>query len=390
MEYQSKQLLDESKVAIQAFRLIEQKNEKGKLDGFDVPEYVVKAQILAGGRGKGHFDNGFKGGVHITKQKEEAYKLADQMIGHKLITKQTPTDGCLVKQVMVARSVDIVRETYFSIVMDREHNGPVIIASPAGGMDIEAVAEETPEKILTLPVDIQQGMTRETAEKIAKFLEFKDPSLETKAADEIQKIWQLFLKVDATQIEINPLAETADKQVISVDAKFNFDDNAEFRQKRIFEMGDDSDSDPKELEAQKYNLNYIAMEGNIGCLVNGAGLAMATMDVIHLKNGKPANFLDVGGSVKEDQVLKAFQILVSDKNVKSILVNVFGGIVNCATIANGIVNASKVMNLKIPVVVRLEGTNVEAARKILKDSGMKIETAGDLDDAATKAVRSIQ
>ena len=390
MEYQSKQLLDESKVAIQAFRLIEQKNEKGKLDGFDVPEYVVKAQILAGGRGKGHFDNGFKGGVHITKQKEEAYKLADQMIGHKLITKQTPTDGCLVKQVMVARSVDIVRETYFSIVMDREHNGPVIIASPAGGMDIEAVAEETPEKILTLPVDIQQGMTRETAEKIAKFLEFKDPSLETKAADEIQKIWQLFLKVDATQIEINPLAETADKQVISVDAKFNFDDNAEFRQKRIFEMGDDSDSDPKELEAQKYNLNYIAMEGNIGCLVNGAGLAMATMDVIHLKNGKPANFLDVGGSVKEDQVLKAFQILVSDKNVKSILVNVFGGIVNCATIANGIVNASKVMNLQIPVVVRLEGTNVEAARKILKDSGMKIETAGDLDDAATKAVRSIQ
>lgn len=390
LEYQSKQLLDESKVAIQAFRLIESKNEKGKLDGFDVPEYVVKAQILAGGRGKGHFDNGFKGGVHITSKKDEALQLADKMIGHKLITKQTPEDGILVKQVMVAKSVDIVRETYFSIVMDREHNGPVIIASPAGGMDIEAVAEETPDKILTLPVDIQEGLTRETAIRIAKFLEFNDKSLESKAADEIQKIWQLFLNVDATQIEINPLAETKDKQVISVDAKFNFDDNAEFRQKRIFEMGDDSESDPKEVEAQKYNLNYIAMDGNIGCLVNGAGLAMATMDIIKLNKGNPANFLDVGGSVKEDQVLKAFQILVSDNNVKAILVNVFGGIVNCATIANGIVNASKVMNLQIPVVVRLEGTNVDAARKILKDSGMAIETAQDLDDAAAKAVRSIQ
>lgn len=234
LEYQSKQLLDESKVAIQAFRLIEEKNDKKKLDDFNVPEYVVKAQILAGGRGKGHFDNGFKGGVHITKLKDEALKLADQMIGHKLITKQTPEAGILVKQVMVARSVDIVRETYFSIVMDREHNGPVIIASPAGGMDIEQVAEDTPEKILTMAVDIQQGLSRESAEKIAKFLEFNDKSLEGKAADEIEKIWKLFLKVDATQIEINPLAETADKQVISVDAKFNFDDNAAFRQVFLF------------------------------------------------------------------------------------------------------------------------------------------------------------
>lgn len=390
LEYQSKQLLDESKVAIQAFRLIETKNDKKKLDDFNVPEYVVKAQILAGGRGKGHFSNGFKGGVHITKVKEQALQLADQMLGHNLITKQTPEGGILVKQVMVARSVDIVRETYFSIVMDREYNGPVIIASPAGGMDIEAVAEETPNKILTMPVDIKEGLTRAMAEKIARFLQFNDTSLEAKAADEIQKIWQLFLKVDATQIEINPLAETADKQIISVDAKFNFDDNAEYRQKRIFEMGDDTEADPKEVEAQKYNLNYIAMDGNIGCLVNGAGLAMATMDIIKLNNGSPANFLDVGGSVKEEQVLKAFQILVSDTNVKAILVNVFGGIVNCATIANGIVNASKVMNLQIPVVVRLEGTNVDAARKILKDSGMAIETAKDLDDAAAKAVRSIK
>lgn len=390
LEYQSKQLLEESKVAIQSFRLIEKRQDNSKLDGFNVPEYVVKAQILAGGRGKGHFDNGFKGGVHITREKEQALQLADQMIGHRLITKQTPEEGCLVKQVMVARSVDIVRETYFSIVMDREHNGPVIIASPAGGMDIEAVAEETPDKIMTTPVDIKLGLTREMAEKIATFLEFKDPALKTKAADEIQKIWELFLKVDATQIEINPLAETADKQVISVDAKLNFDDNAQFRQKRIFEMDDSTESDPREVEAQKHNLNYIAMTGSIGCLVNGAGLAMATMDIIKLKNGSPANFLDVGGSVKEDQVLKAFQIIASDTNVKAILVNVFGGIVNCATIANGVVNASKTINLKIPVVVRLEGTNVDEARRILKDSGLAILTAKDLEEAAEKAVKAIQ
>lgn len=389
MEYQSKQILDESSVAIQKFRVVEAKDEHVKLEGFDVPEYVIKAQILAGGRGKGHFTNGFKGGVHITKQKKEAIDLANKMIGQMLITKQTPPEGILVKKVMIARSVDITRETYFSIVMDREHNGPVIIASPAGGMDIEAVAEETPEKIMTVPVDIHEGLKPETALKIARFLEFNQ-TLEAKATDEILKIFKLFLKVDATQIEINPLAETVDGQVISVDAKFNFDDNASFRQKQIFSLEDGSETDPKELEASKYNLNYIAMDGNIGCLVNGAGLAMATMDIIKLNNGNPANFLDVGGSVKEDQVLKAFQILVSDKNVKAILVNVFGGIVNCATIANGIVNASKTINLKIPVVVRLEGTNVGEARKILKDSGLAILTAKDLDDAASKAVKSIQ
>uniref|UniRef100_A0A1L8E0V7 Succinate--CoA ligase [GDP-forming] subunit beta, mitochondrial n=1 Tax=Nyssomyia neivai TaxID=330878 RepID=A0A1L8E0V7_9DIPT len=388
LEYQSKQLLDDAGVSIQKFRMLAAKNDAEQLRDFQVPEYVVKAQILAGGRGKGHFDNGFKGGVHLTRKAEEAVSLADRMLGQKLITKQTPKEGILVRKVMVAKSVDIVRETYLCILMDRDHNGPVLIASPAGGMDIEAVAEETPEKIKTLPIDINRGITREQSLSVAEFLAFKG-ALREKAAQEIEKLWGLFLKVDAVQIEINPLAETADGEVISVDAKLNFDDNAQFRQRKIFDMEEETEADAQEAEAAKYNLNYISMDGNIGCLVNGAGLAMATMDIIKLSGGNPANFLDVGGGVKEDQVLKAFQILMSDTKVKAILVNVFGGIVNCETIANGVVNACKVMDLKIPVVVRLAGTNAEEARNIVLSSGLNLIPASDLDDAAVKAVKSL-
>jgi succinyl-CoA synthetase beta subunit len=286
-----------------------------------VKEFVVKAQILAGGRGKGHFDNGFKGGVHLTTDKSEAYQLAEKMLGNRLITNQTPESGIEVKKVMIADSVNIVR-----ILLDREHNGAVCIASECGGMDIEKVAHETPEKVKTVAIDPVTGLSHATALDLSEFLGFKG-SLKEKAAHEIEKLYELFGKVDAVQIEINPLAETDDGRVISVDAKLNFDDNAQFRQKEIFEMEDTSESDPKEVEASKYNLNYISMEGgNIGCMVNGAGLAMATMDIIKLNNGNPANFLDVGGNVKEDQVLKAFQIITSDKNVKAILINVFGGI----------------------------------------------------------------
>ncbi|XP_055676665.1 succinate--CoA ligase [GDP-forming] subunit beta, mitochondrial [Lutzomyia longipalpis] len=389
LEYQSKQLLDESGVSIQKFRMLEEKrNDADQLKDFQVPEYVVKAQILAGGRGKGHFDNGFKGGVHLTRKAEEAVSLANKMLGQKLITKQTPEDGILVRKVMVAKSVDIVRETYLCILMDRAHNGPVLIASPAGGMDIEAVAEETPDKIKTLPIDITRGVTREQSLSVAEFLEFKG-SLREKAAQEIEKLWQLFLKVDAVQIEINPLAETKEGEVISVDAKLNFDDHAKFRQQRIFDMEEETEGDVQEVEAAKYNLNYISMDGNIGCLVNGAGLAMATMDIIKLNGGNPANFLDVGGGVNEDQVLKAFQILLSDSKVKIIVVNVFGGIVNCSTIANGVVNACKTIDLKIPVVVRLAGTNAEEARQIVLSSGLNLIPATDLDDAAVKAVKAL-
>lgn len=356
----------------------------------DVSEYVVKAQILAGGRGKGHFDNGFKGGVHLTKDKKEAINLVGKMLHHKLITNQTPANGIEVKKVMVADSINIVRETYFCILLDREHNGTVLIASEAGGMDIEQVAKETPEKIKTISVNPVDGLHRNKALELADFLGFKG-ELKEKAANEIEKLYQLFIKVDAVQIEINPLAETDDGRVISVDAKLNFDDNAQFRQKEIFDMEDTSESDPKEVEANKYNLSYISMEGgNIGCMVNGAGLAMATMDIIKLNNGQPANFLDVGGNVKEDQVLKAFQIITSDKNVKSILVNIFGGIVRCDIIANGIIKATQTANIDVPLIVRLEGNNADVARKILKNSGLNIQTATDLDDAARKAVSSLK
>lgn len=387
LEYQSKHLLQKNQVAIQDFCVVDA-TDKSSFEKFNVNEYVVKAQILAGGRGKGHFDNGFKGGVHVTRNRNEVLKITNSMLGNKLITKQTPNDGIEVHKVMVAQSVNIIRETYLCILLDREYNGPVLVASPAGGVDIEAVAEKTPHLLKTVPIDIFTGVTDDMANTIADFLEFEGP-LKSLAAQEIKKLWKLFKKVDAVQLEINPLVETDDGQVISVDAKLNFDDNASFRQKEIFAMDDVSESDPREVEAAKHNLNYIGMTGNIGCLVNGAGLAMATMDIIKLHGGDPANFLDVGGNVKEDQVLSAFQILSSDKNVRAILVNVFGGIVNCATIAKGIVGASKTMNLNIPLVVRLEGTNVTEAKKIIKDSGLKILAASDLEDAAKKAVKSI-
>ncbi|KAM8710423.1 hypothetical protein ACLKA7_017096 [Drosophila subpalustris] len=390
LEFQSKDLLQKYGVAIQQFKVLDNsKSDAQVVQSFDCPEYVVKAQILAGGRGKGTFDNGFKGGVHITTNKSEVLSLSKQMIGNRLITKQTPKTGIMVNKVMVARSINITRETYLCILLDREHNGPVLIASPAGGMDIEAVAEETPEKLKTVPLDIAKPIPDSVLLDVAKFLEFKGDAVQ-RCADEIQKLYTLFKAVDAVQIEINPLAETDKGEVISVDAKLNFDDNAQFRQKDIFSLDTtEEDTDPREVEAAKYNLNYVAMDGNIGCLVNGAGLAMATMDIIKLSGGEPANFLDVGGGVNESQVAKAFEILTSDPKVKGILVNVFGGIVNCATIANGIVAASKKLKLNVPLVVRLEGTNVTKAREILKNSGLPIQTASDLDDAAQKAVASL-
>lgn len=390
LECQSKVLLQNYGVNVQKFVIIENLEQAEDLQSkFKVDEYVVKAQILAGGRGKGHFDNGFQKGVHLTKDPDEVLPIVKNMIGHKLITKQTPKEGILVKKIMVAESVDIVRETYFSIVMDRLHDGPVIIASPAGGMDIENVAKETPDKIKAYPVDIMTGISTSLAEEIALFLGFDGPK-KSKAANEIKRLYDLFVNVDATQVEINPLAETADGDVVSVDAKINFDDNARFRQKAIFLMDDNSESDPQEVKAAEHNLNYIRLDGNIGCLVNGAGLAMATMDIIKLHGGEPANFLDVGGGVNENQVLAAFQILTLDPNVRSILVNVFGGIVNCATIAKGIINATKSLQLQVPLVVRLEGTNVDAAKELLVNSNLPIKFADNLDEAAEKVVSTIK
>lgn len=386
LEYQSKDLLAKHGITVQKFMLVSNHDEADKVaKDLRVEEYVVKAQILAGGRGVGVFSNGFKGGVHLTKNPSEVGNLVKQMLGNKLITKQTPKDGILVNKVMVAESVDIQKETYFSILMDRSHNGPVVVVSAEGGVDIENVAEKNPEAIKIIPIDIFKGLTDDIAVQAAEFLKFTGVSKE-KAVSEMKKLWKFFLDVDATQVEINPLAESSKNDVVAVDAKINFDDNAQYRQKDIFEMENKTEIDPRELLASQFNLNYIPLEGNIGCLVNGAGLAMATMDIIKLEGGEPANFLDVGGNVNENQVTEAFKLLTYDNKVKAILVNVFGGIVNCATIAKGIVAACKKINVKTPIVVRLEGTNVNEAKKILENSGLPIINAKGLQEAAREVV----
>lgn len=388
-EYQSKKLMDDHKINVQKFRVAETLNDAKDISAsFHQREYVIKAQILAGGRGKGTFSNGFKGGVHLTKMSNDIPGIVGNMLGQNLVTKQTTKDGVAVTKVMVAEALDISRETYFAILLDRAHNGPVMVGSPEGGMDIEEVAEKNPEAIFTDAIDINLGITDSQARQMAKNLKFTG-LLEDQAAEQIKQLYSLFCKVDATQVEINPFGETPDGQVVCFDAKIAFDDSAEFRQKEIFAMEDKSESDPREVEADAHNLNYIGMEGNIGCLVNGAGLAMATMDMVKLCGGEPANFLDVGGGVNEAQVTQAFKLLSSDSQVKAILVNVFGGIVNCATIANGITSACKAINLSLPLIVRLEGTNVNEARQILADSGLPITAASDLQDAAEKAVASL-
>ncbi|PAV83706.1 hypothetical protein WR25_26625 [Diploscapter pachys] len=329
-EYQSKQILDKHGCSVQKFIVANSKSEaERQVNKLGPCEYVVKAQILAGGRGKGKFPDGKPGlsGVYITYKRDEALDAVENMIGKRLVTKQTIKDGVKVDKVMIAEGVVIKRETYLAVLMDRESNGPVIVASPAGGMDIETVAEKNPELIYKEAIDIHAGITEEQARKIAKNLEFKGELLD-KAAKEIIRLYNLFISVDATQVEINPFVETEDNRVFCVDAKMNFDDSAAYRQKEIFSMEDHSESDPREVEANKFHLNYIGMDGNIACLVNGAGLAMATMDVIKLHGGEPANFLDVGGSVTEDQVYHAFRIITSDPQVRCVLVNIFGGIVN--------------------------------------------------------------
>ncbi|XP_006770017.1 PREDICTED: succinyl-CoA ligase [GDP-forming] subunit beta, mitochondrial, partial [Myotis davidii] len=351
-------------------------------------EIVLKAQILAGGRGKGVFSSGLKGGVHLTKDPKVVGQLAKQMIGYNLTTKQTPKEGVKVNKLMVAEALNISRETYFAILMDRSCNGPVLVGSPQGGMDIEEVAASSPELIFKEQIDIMEGIKDSQAQRMAENLGFLGP-LKNQAADEIKKLYHLFLKIDATQVEVNPFGETPEGQVVCFDAKINFDDNAEFRQKDIFAMDDGSENEPIENEAAKYDLKYIGLDGNIACFVNGAGLAMATCDIIFLNGGKPANFLDLGGGVQEAQVYQAFKLLTADPKVEAILVNIFGGIVNCAIIANGITKACRELELKVPLVVRLEGTNVHEAQRILGSSGLPITSAVDLEDAAKKAVASV-
>jgi len=387
-EYQSKKLMARYGVNIQRFEVASTVQEAVDsahhlIQG--VKELVIKAQILAGGRGKGTFSSGLKGGVHLTTNPKDVEGFAMGMLGHRLVTKQTPEEGVLVQKITVAQALDIARETYLAILMDRDSNGPVVVASPEGGMDIEEVAEKFPDKIFKEAIDIEAGLTNEQALRLAGNLGFNE-ELSGHAALQIKRLYNLFIGVDATQVEVNPFGETPDGQVVCFDAKINFDDNAEFRQKPIFDMDDKAETDPREVQAAKYNLSYIGMDGNIACLVNGAGLAMATMDIIKLHGGNPANFLDLGGGIREDGVFQAFKIITSDKRVKAILVNIFGGIVDCAVIAKGITKANAGLDLGVPIIVRLEGTNVTEARRILDSSGMLIETADNLEDAAIKAV----
>ena len=347
---------------------------------------VVKAQIHAGGRGKGTFTNGFKGGVHLCKTAGQARDIAAKMIGQTLVTHQTGPEGRLVNQVLVAESVEIEKEFYFAILMDRATGAPVIVASREGGMDIEEVAAKSPEKILREPVDPAFGLQPYQTRKLAKELGFA-PTQMRSACKLFASLYRCFTACDCSMVEINPLVLTKGGEVLALDAKFSFDDNALFRHPDIVALRDVAEEDPREVAASKHHLSYIGLDGNIGCMVNGAGLAMATMDIIKHHGGEPANFLDVGGGASEEQVTEAFKILLSDANVKAILVNIFGGIMKCDVIAQGILNAVKSVKLGIPLVVRLEGTNVEQGRKLLAESGLPIVTAADLDSAASEIVK---
>ena len=349
-------------------------------------DMVIKAQVLAGGRGKGTFDNGLKGGVRVIYSPTEAKMFAEQMIGHKLITKQTGAAGRLCSSVYICERKFARREFYLAILMDRASQGPVIVSSSQGGMDIEGVAKENPEAINTTYIDINVGVTDEMAHEIATKLGFSEQCIED-AKNSIKKLYQIFLEKDATQIEINPLSETSDHQVLCMDAKFGFDDNADFRQKEVFEWRDTTQEDAEEVRAAKSNLNFIKLDGDIGCLVNGAGLAMATMDIIKLNGGQPANFLDVGGGATPAAIKEAFELITSDPKVSAVFVNIFGGIVRCDAIAHGLINTAKTLDLKIPIIARLQGTNVEQAHALINESGMKIFSIDDLQSAAEKAVQ---
>jgi succinyl-CoA synthetase beta subunit len=392
-EYQSKELMAKYGIRVQkgavASSVEEAEQIATRLAKENAKELIIKAQIHAGGRGKGYFiENKFKGGVQICTTPSEVKAHAQKMLGNTLVTKQTGPEGQKTSKVLVHEGISFDREMYFAILMDRQHNGPVLVASTAGGMDIEEVAEKTPEKIFTVPVDIKKGIQPAQTKLVAEKLGFKGKDL-VDAQDQMKRLYEMFIGTDATQVEINPLVQTKDGKVYCVDAKINFDDNASFRQEALFAQRDFSMEDAREVAASKFNLNYIGLDGQIGCMVNGAGLAMATLDIIQLHGGKPANFLDVGGGASEKQVEAAFKILTGDPKVKAILVNIFGGIMKCDIIAAGIVAAAKNIKLSIPLIVRLEGTNVEKGNKILADSGIKLMTAADLDQAAIKAVASI-
>ena len=387
-EYQAKELLKKFDVATTRGRVASSLGEAEQIarELGDV-DIVIKAQIHAGGRGKGTFKNGFKGGVHVRRTPDEVRDVALKMLGQILVTHQTGPAGRKVNKLLIAESADIAREIYFAVLLDRATAAPVIVASTEGGVEIEAVAAKSPEKIIREPIHPLAGLQPFQTRKLAKQLGFESSQLKS-ASKLFEGLYRTFIAYDCSMVEVNPLVVTTKGDVLALDAKFNFDDNALYRHPEIAALRDIAEEDPREVEASKHGLNYIGLDGNIACLVNGAGLAMATMDIIKFYGGEPANFLDVGGGATEEQVTEAFKILIADKKVKAILVNIFGGIMKCDIIAQGIINAAKTLNLSVQLVVRLEGTNVEAGKKLIADSGLAVIAADDLADAAQKAVKA--
>ena len=391
-EYQAKQLLRDYGVAVPnggvAFTVDEAAAQAEELGG---PVYVVKSQIHAGGRGAGKFQDNpdGKGGVRVVKSLDEVRESAGEMLGHVLITNQTGPAGKEVKRIYVEDGSDIARELYLGMLLDRETSRLTMMASTEGGMEIEEVAAETPEKILKISIDPTTGMTEDDAKGLAEGLGLEGRQVDS-GVQFMLAVYKAFTELDASIVEINPLVVTGAGDIMALDAKINFDDNALYRHQEVEALRDPDEEDPAEFEASKHELNYIKLDGSIGCMVNGAGLAMATMDIIKLKGGDPANFLDVGGGATKERVTEAFKIILSDDNVEGILVNIFGGIMRCDIIAEGVVAAAKEVSLSVPLVVRLEGTNVDQGKQIMADSGLPIISADDLGDAAEKIVKAVK
>ncbi|AGF48918.1 ADP-forming succinate--CoA ligase subunit beta [Candidatus Kinetoplastidibacterium galati] len=382
-EYQGKELLRQFNVTvprgIPAFSVEESVSAAKKLGG---AAWVIKAQIHAGGRGKG-------GGVKLARSLDEVKKISSEILGMQLVTHQTSSDGQKVRRLLVEEGADIKKEYYFSIVTDRGTQKNCIMASSEGGMDIEEVAAKSPEKILKVFVNPSEGLTNIEAENLARGIGIPESSVK-KASSEFIKLYKTYCDTDASLVEINPMILNGSGDIICLDAKFNFDSNALFRHPEILDYRDLDEEDPSEIEASKFDLAYIQLDGNIGCLVNGAGLAMATMDTIKLFGGEPANFLDVGGGATASKVTEAFKIMLKNKCVKAILVNIFGGIMRCDVIAEGVIEACKAVNLKVPLVVRMKGTNEELGKKMLAESGLPIISADTMAEAATKVVSAVK
>tara|TARA_Y100000996_G_scaffold91812_1_gene64758 strand:+ start:7058 stop:8227 length:1170 start_codon:yes stop_codon:yes gene_type:complete len=385
-EYQAKQLLKKYNIPIQDGLVAEKKDEinniiKSVQKTFNSEDVIVKAQIHAGGRGKG-------GGIKYCQGYDDAVIHSNNILGMQLITKQTGSNGKEVKKIMITEALDISKEYYIALTLDRKKKQIVIMASSEGGMDIEEVAEKTPEKIKKIWVDPVDGIQDNQILDLISILDL-ETNLINDCKDIISNLYKCYWETDASLIEINPLVLTEQNKLVAIDAKFNFDSNALYRHEEIHAMEDPDEVDPYELEASKYSLNYIKLDGNVGCMVNGAGLAMATMDIIKSFGGEPANFLDVGGAASVDTVKNGFKIILQDKNVKSILINIFGGIVRCDRVANGVVQAVSELDLNVPVIVRLEGTNAIIAKDILDESGLAIISANSMEDAAQKCVEAL-